>query len=595
MALDSRLVHGRLQAAANRFRWLRGIRWLIAGTAVAMFFLVVFLLCDARFHFGPAGRWAAFLLTLAPLVAGMALALPAWFQRLSPAGIARRIERSCGGAGNVLISAVQFDRDLDPGSPLRSALFQEMHDPFPGVRWAEVFDVALLKKLALALAAVALVLAAWSALQPAIFSNSAARIFLPARDIPPLTRTRVLDLSPGNTEVAHGREVTVIAKLAGQIPRSTWVCFRSAGSTWQKALMESEAGQAEFRFTWKEVREPLDYFVEAGDTRSATCKIRVRPRTAIRTRSAEIEPPAYTRLPPNKVPDFSTLPNLVPGSRVSVRLDFNNPVGELKVAGENPAGFSVARLDGNHWQFEGKIFATQSVKLEFSDASGKADTDTVQVTVKPDAPPVIRITSPAEGREIVTTRDAELPLACTVTDDFGIGSVAVFKSTNDKTDARLVQEWTDAAGKKSFLIAARIPLREFVTPGEEAATFCVVAKDQNDVSGPGVAVSRPIIVKLLSPEKLRQQSDNPGLRTWQKRSWSRPAPCPPSCGPICARSAIRKCGTPCSPCAMPETQAANPARNPSALPPTWRRRSLPASKGLPLRWTATPRRSRSRT
>ena len=515
MPLDSQLVHGKLQKAANRFRWLRGVRWVISGAAASLLFFVVFLLSDARFHLGSAGRWTAFLLTLSPLLAGFVLAMPAWFQKLSHAGIARRIERSCGGAGNVLISAVQFERDLAPESPLRSAIFQEMHDPFPGVRWADVFDLALLKKLALVLAGASLALAAWALLQPACFSNSAARIFLPARDIAPLTRTRILDLTPGDTEVAHGREVTLAAKFGGQVPNSAWVVFRNTGAPWQKALMETEAGRPEFNFTWKEMREPMEYFVEAGDVRSATFKIRVRPRTAIRTRSAEIEPPAYTHLPASRSPNFTTLQNLVPGTRISVRLEFNNPVANLRVAGENTSGFTVARLDDNHWQFEGKILSARSIKLDYSDTNKVEDSDTLQVTVKPDAPPVIRITSPAEGREIATTRDAALPLQCTITDDFGLGSVAVYKSTNDKTDAQLVHEWKDAAGKKSYLAETQIPLRQFLTADEESATFCVIAKDQNDVTGPGLTVSRPIVVKQLSQEKLQQQSGDTQTRLRQ--------------------------------------------------------------------------------
>jgi hypothetical protein len=506
MALDSSLVQARLQEAANRFRWSRGIRWLISGAAGSMFFLIVFLLCDARFHLGPAGRWAAFLLTLLPSVAGIVLAMPSWFQKMSHAGIARRIERSCSGAGNVLISAVQFDRDLAAESPLRSALFREMHDPFPGVRWAEVFDLDLLKKLALALAGVTLVLAAWAFAQPAYFSNSAARIFLPSGHIAPLTRTRILDLKPGDTEVARGREVTLTVKLGGQIPRSAWVWFRDSGATWQKALMETTTGTPEFSHTWKEVREPLEYFIEAGDIRSATCRIRVRPRTVICSRSAEIEPPAYTHLPASSVPNFSTLQNLVPGSRATIALKFNNPVGHVRVAGESQTGFTVTRKDDTSWQLDGKIVSSKSINIEYTDANGVADTDALQVTVKPDAAPAIRITAPPEGREIVMTRDASLALQCEVTDDFGLGSVAVFKSTSDKTDAQAVQEWKDAAGKKSFVAETQIPIRQFLASEDESVTFCVIAKDQNDVSGPGITVSRPIVVRVLSPEKLQKQS-----------------------------------------------------------------------------------------
>ena len=63
--------------------------------------------------------------------------------------MARRIELSCPDARNVLINALQFDEEMESGSPLRQALFHEMQDPFPGVLWDDVFDLKMLRRVAL--------------------------------------------------------------------------------------------------------------------------------------------------------------------------------------------------------------------------------------------------------------------------------------------------------------------------------------------------------------------------------------------------------------------------------------------------------------
>src|SRR5438093_7272850 len=123
MALSADSVHERLRSAANRLRLSRAVRFLTAGLAVSFFFLCIFLLADSEFHFGAIGRWFAFALTVAPLLAGFALALPACWKKIPEASIARRIELASVGSGNVLINAVQFDRELLPGSSLRAALF----------------------------------------------------------------------------------------------------------------------------------------------------------------------------------------------------------------------------------------------------------------------------------------------------------------------------------------------------------------------------------------------------------------------------------------------------------------------------------------
>ena len=190
MALSPELVHRRLQEAAGRFRWSRAGRYLISGAALSLFFLILFLLGDTEFHLGAFGRWLGFVLVVAPVLAGLGWALPAWLQLLPEMAIARRIETACAGSGNALVNAVQFDRELKQGSAMRAAVFNELSDPFPRVNWAEVFDLRLLRRLGTALAAVAAIVFGWALLKPAVFANSVARVFLPSRHIEPLTRTR---------------------------------------------------------------------------------------------------------------------------------------------------------------------------------------------------------------------------------------------------------------------------------------------------------------------------------------------------------------------------------------------------------------------
>ena len=508
MALNPQFVHEHLRRAANKFRWSRGARYLISGTAVSLFFLMVFLLCDTQFHFGAVGRWIGFLLTVSSLLAGFGMALPEFFKKISDASMARRVEQSCAGSRNVLINAVQFDSELAAGSPLRGALFDEMHDPFPGVEWRNVFDLSLLKKLAMALGTVSLIITLWALVRPAHFINSAERMFLPSGNIAPLTRTQILEITPGDTEIAHGGEVDLKATLGGDIPQAAWVNFRESGSSWQRTLLDHDVGQAEYSFTWRDVRQPVEYYVEAGDARSATHNINVRPKTAIRVRTAKIVPPAYTKLAASTVANFAMLQDVIPGSKVTVTMEFSAPVPQLQAVSEKGQKFTVTKQDDTHWQLEGKIMSTQAVKLSYSDASNREDAETLQIATRPDEAPKINITAPQEGREVVATPDSSLAVQFTATARFGLGDVALYKSTNDRQDAQLIHEWKESADAKSFATDFQIPLKQYSSPGDDTVTFCIVAKDQNDVSGPGVTISRPVVVSLRSGDALEKQADD---------------------------------------------------------------------------------------
>ena len=468
-----------------------------------MALLLIFLGLDAWLHLGSAGRWIGFVLTVSAAVGGVALAWCAWRPKISEASMARRIEQSSGLKGNVLINAVQFDQALAGDALLRKAVFSEMTDPFPGVQWERVFDLKLLLRLGLVLGVVCALVSAWALLKPNYFVNSAARLFLPSSNIAPLTRTKIETIFPGNATIVHGREVVLAATLAGEVPRTAWVYYREAGSSWQKALMDREAGHSSVSFRWKEMNVPLEYRIEAGDAVSPVYRLEVRPQTAIRTRTTVFEPPAYTGLPKITAADSNLVEGIVPGSQVQVMLDFNNPLSELTAAEDKGARVEVAG-SGAHWTLRTKAMASEIVKLNFRDSEGAMDRAVMQFAVTADAPPKILLTEPVEGRDLVGTKASKLTVRFTATDDFGLGDVAIYQSTADKDDARLVKEWPAAKGRKTMSASAEVPLAALVGE-EERITLRVVARDLNDVTGPGVTMSRPIVISLKSAAKIEQQ------------------------------------------------------------------------------------------
>ena len=506
MALAPELVHRRLRAASQNFRWSRAGRYLIAGASASAFCLILFLCCDARFHVGAFVRWLGFVGVVAPLVAGVAWAIPAWRRPLSEMAIARRIETAAPGARNALVNAVQFDRELPPGSAMRAAVFDELSDPFPGVNWREVFDLRLLVRLGIALGVVCSIVFLWAALRPAAFANSVARVLMPAGRIAPLTRTRLQLLEPGDANVMHGSALDLSAYFGGEVPRVAWVRFREAGGSWRRELLSREVGTPSFAFHWKEVLQPMEYYLEAGDLETPVYHIAVRARTAVSVRHAEIQPPAYTHLSKRTVSGFSTLDGLVPGSQVTLGLDFNNPVKSLAVTDDKSQTFPARALADRRWSVAVPVTGNRALTLAFHDEDDAAAQEVIAVAVKPDEPPKLNVTEPAEGRELVAPSTAALGVQFTATDDYGLGTVGLYRSTDEKPDAELIQEWKDAAGQKTFSASTKVPLGQYVKPEDRQITFCLMARDQNDVSGPGVTFSRPLTVSLRASEKVQQQA-----------------------------------------------------------------------------------------
>ena len=163
------------------------------------------------------------------------------------------------------------------------------------------------------------------------------------------------------------------------------------------------------------------------------------------------------------------------------------------------------KLSPTRWQIAEKVTANQAIKLTFQDALGASDSATLQVAVKADEPPKINLVEPAEGKELLATKGGTLAVKFSATDNFALGAVAVFQSTNDKEDAKLIQNFPEASGKQQFEATVKIPLQPIAD--EDRVTFRIVAKDRNDVTGPGVTMSRPIVVSLQAPDKLAKLVD----------------------------------------------------------------------------------------
>ena len=151
--------------------------------------------------------------------------------------------------------------------------------------------------------------------------------------------------------------------------------------------------------------------------------------------------------------------------------------------------------------------ANESVKLTYRDTDEHVDSEAFQIAVKPDEPPKVQIVDPAEGNQLVAGNDAVVDMTFTCTDDFGLNSVALYRSTEESQTGELVQEWQDVAGQRTFTGNAKIALSQFKAGTDGRLSFVLVAKDQNDVTGPGVTFSRPVVVLTRATEQVKEQAD----------------------------------------------------------------------------------------
>lgn len=491
-----------LRQAGRALRLGRGMTALTGGLVAAGLVLGAWLLLDAWTRFGPAGRWFGFVAVMLPLVLATGYAARTMLRRFDDAALARRLESATGRNDNALVNAVQLDRTLAADSRWRGVVLAELAGLWRGTRWQGIYNWRLLGRAA-AVAGILLLVAGGLFLhQPAEFRQRVGRVLMPAREIAPVTRTRVVTVDPGDKVVAQGDKVRMTVTLAGVVPDEVFL-FTVRGDGGVDRMPASRDGGTmtwSVGHTW---RESGNYWFTAGDARSFDRRIDVRVPARVVARQLDVVPPAYTNLPPVHVADGTAWPAIPHGAEISALLKFDRGLAALTIENDEA---KASRADApEHWLVTGQARVNRSWKLAWSDVLGLSGRGELGFNVKADEAPKIRLIQPTGEEEILATRESWLKVEFEASDDFGLAAVAVCRGTVDRPDARIVQAWQP--GGKVFRQRVDIPLSRWIANDETEAWFCVSARDANDITGPGRCLSRVLVVKIVSAGELQRASE----------------------------------------------------------------------------------------
>lgn len=491
-----------LQRAGRALKLGRGLTSLAIGLVAAGGLMAIWLVADARLHFGALGRWLGFVGIILLLAIALAHACKSWLWHLDDAALARRLEMATGRDDNALVNAVQLDRSLEGNSPWRGVLLGELAGLWRGIPWQRIYDWKLLRRWAGAAGVLILLGGLCFLLKPAEFRQRLARVLMPASEIAPLTRTRVVAVAPGDRVVARGTELAMTVTLAGEAPAEVWLVVASgAGRIDRQAAKRDGAAMTwTANFKWTEAGR---YWFEAGDARSFERKIDVRAPAKVLARQLTVVPPVYTKLKSVSVAEGTAWPAIPAGSKVTLDWTFDRGVKELAVEHDEA---KVSQLDKpESWKLSGQLMSNRAWNARWTDVSDLTDQARVVFNVKADEAPRVRLIQPTGEEEVLLTRDATLHLTFEASDDYGLADVTVWRGTPDKPDGRAIQTWKP--GLPSFKQVIDIPLSRWLGKEESEAWFCVSATDANDVTGPGRSLSRMLVVRIVTADELKRATD----------------------------------------------------------------------------------------
>jgi hypothetical protein len=221
-----------------------------------------------------------------------------------------------------------------------------------------------------------------------------------------------------------------------------------------------------------------------------------------------VQPPAYAGIAAREGRGDDPI-SALPGSLVRIRSRFPDRWDGVRAGAIGGAALPVRR-DGEEWIVEYRMPAdARGLSLEAMAEGGVADRRIVPLAPLPDQPPDVQLLEPREDM-ILASGAGRITLRATASDDYGVGNFDVHWTHSrgsgesyefvegDWAFSRVSQNGKTSTGELVIDLAS-LQLQ----PGD-IMHVRAVARDRNNVTGPGESVSRTRIIRVARPEEMDQ-------------------------------------------------------------------------------------------
>ena len=399
--------------------------------------LFVLGIVDFLFAIPRLGRGLLWIMLMALVVLAVRLVLKKWRTPMTTESVAADIERAFPHLDNHLINYLQFSRSRNGNEFVKAYVKQE--DP----QWASV-DVSAMRnhwehrKWGLVLVAAFIVmllpLAGWTTQ----WATALCRVVNPFSDIHPVTLTRIVEVTPENTEMRQGDLLVISCRIQGHAGHKVHVDIVPADekkTTYVAGRLKGDKLET-FDHRLSKVATDLKYRIRAGDARpSAWYTVSTRPALALTTLACRVTPPAYTRAAPREFDGLRDDLEALEGSAVSISFSCNQPLSGAEIKPGAQKRVKLVSADGgNTWI--GSFNARKNITLAYSAANtqGESIAGTLALKVHPDRAPTIRITRPV-GKTVLK-QGMGPAVAFVADDDYELADVRIERIQQDPKDVR---------------------------------------------------------------------------------------------------------------------------------------------------------------
>ncbi|MGH9338194.1 MAG: hypothetical protein ACRD1R_01035 [Acidobacteriota bacterium] len=272
-------------------------------------------------------------------------------------------------------------------------------------------------------------------------------------------------VTPGNTTVGKRSDVEVGAELHGFDAEEVRLFVKYENQPqWEEALMRPSIGGTPFAFLLLDLRDRMDYYVEAEGIRSDTFQIEVAELPGIKSFAITLEFPRYTGLGNVTQEDQGDIRALI-GTRARFDIQTDQPVQNGKIRLEK--GGEVVLENAGPQQLTGllEVKADDFYRIHLQDlqAFWSPASDEYIIEGLQDQPPNVFFTEPGRDRRVTNIEEVFTELEAE--DDYGVAELSLRFSVNGDAEQEVKLDYP--RGSSSLSSSHTFYLEEFdLKPGD---------------------------------------------------------------------------------------------------------------------------------
>ena len=313
-----------------------------------------------------------------------------------------------------------------------------------------------------------------------------------------------IEVMPGNTKVARGAELKIMAFLHNFDADEVEVAVqRGPDGAWERFPMTLDEETGERLIFLFDLDDQTEYFVEASGVRSSLFRIDVAELPYVSELVLEYHFPAYTGLEPRLQENGGDIAALR-GTEVKVFAVPTVPVAGGAIVLEE--GDTLPLTPSEDGMLTGSIDVTRDglYRIVFTSLDGDHVVGSPEylIDVLSDQPPFVSFSKP--GRDIKVTNIEEVFIGVEAEDDYGIRQVELVYSVNGGPEQTLELY----SGRRKDVSAGHTFYLEEITlqPGD-FISYYARASDDNRVSGRQIATTDIYFMEVRPFDRTYRQAD----------------------------------------------------------------------------------------